>query len=132
MPSTLHDVKSWDFLIHTLAPPPPPPPPPILTKILICVSSRAPVRAGRSSSKKRDFCLQCLTPFYNLCRPCWILVSIRYQVRYLKVSIRYRVLVKWCLSSCMPICFSSCRPNSNETHVPHFKVGIFQRKKTKR
>ena len=28
-----------------------------------------------------------------------------------------------------PICFSSCRPNSNETRVPHFKAEIFQRKK---
>ena len=28
-----------------------------------------------------------------------------------------------------PICFSSSRPNSNETHVPHFKAEIFQRKK---
>ena len=28
-----------------------------------------------------------------------------------------------------PICFNSCRPNSNETRVPHLKAEIFQRKK---
>ena len=56
-----------------------------------------------------------------------ILVSILYRVRYLKVSIRYRVLAQRRSSSCMPICFSSCRPNSNEIRVSNFKAEVFQR-----
>ena len=32
----------------------------------------------------------------------------------------------------MPICFCSCRPNSNETRVPNFKAEVFQRTKTNR